>query len=318
MKTCFSTEVVDLNNQAPNRNKRESKYYWDEMYRLISAAGFEYMEVPYEAKWDFGGRSGIPRTMRSINIKSGSVANYMKELEAVGVKGISGVHLNPSLFCSGMMEMYFGAFNHYAEEAIQFAKEAGAEAVTLTVSPCFYAVRGLMKDRAATVEEGELLFIEKTAEVIDALAGKAKEAGVKLCLKNEYWGLLRGEKIVPFVEQLKNDVYLDVDTAYLQIAGVNVPEFIKANKDKIGVVHFTDTSFVDDQEAYLQALPEFPAKAATKVICDIGEGKVDFKAVMAALEETGYEGQIVYNCKDSYDVSRSLLRTRYFIDKVLA
>ena len=221
--------------------------------------------------------------------------------------------------------------NAFAED-VQDALDAGMDAhvakpidmeILKTENLKKYYGKGVNRVKALdgvslTVEEGELLFIEKTAEVIDALAGKAKEAGVKLCLKNEYWGLLRGEKIVPFVEQLKNDVYLDVDTAYLQIAGVNVPEFIKANKDKIGVVHFTDTSFVDDQEAYLQALPEFPAKAATKVICDIGEGKVDFKAVMAALEETGYEGQIVYNCKDSYDVSRSLLRTRYFIDKVLA
>ena len=66
MKKCFSTEVVDLNNQAPNRNKRESKYFWDELYPLIGTAGFDAIEVPYEPKWDFGGRSGIPRSMRSI------------------------------------------------------------------------------------------------------------------------------------------------------------------------------------------------------------------------------------------------------------
>lgn len=40
----------------------------------------------------------------------------------------------------------------------------------------------------------------------------------------------------------------------------------------------------------MQALPEFPAKAATKVICDIGEGDVDFQAVLSALKAAGYDG----------------------------
>ena len=40
MRECFSTEVVDLDNQAPNRNKRESKYFWDELNHLMAAGGF--------------------------------------------------------------------------------------------------------------------------------------------------------------------------------------------------------------------------------------------------------------------------------------
>ena len=318
MKLSFSTEAVDLNNQAPNRNRRESKYYWDEMNRLICAAGFSYMEIPYEAKWDFGGRSGIPRSLRSIRTKFGSVRKYMSVLQDVGIEGISSLHLDPSLFCSGMMEMYFGAFEHYAEEAIEFAGEAQADALTLTVSPPVHAVRALMKDRAASEAEGEALFLEKTKEVITSLSSKAAAAGVTLCLKNEYWGLLRGEKIVSFLQELPDSVMLDADTAHLTIAGADVNAFIAANKSRIGLVHFSDTSFVDDQEAYLQALPEFPAKAASKVFCDIGEGSVDFAGIRKSLEEAGYAGTVVCICKDSYDVSRSLLRSRYVMDRVMA
>ena len=316
MRERFSTEATDLNNQAPNRKKRESKYYWDEMYKLISAAGFSYMEVPYEGKWDFGGRSGIPRTLRSIRIKFGSMENYRKVLAKAGIAGISSVHMDPSLFCSGVMEMYFGAFGHYAEEAIEFAGQAEAESITFTATPCIHAVHALMKDRAQTTEAGDALFLEKTKELIGSLAARADKAGVKLCLKNEYWGLLRGEAIVPFVKEFSGKVYLDVDTAHLQIAGVDVKKFIVENKDLIGTVHFTDTSFVDEQDAYLQALPEYPAKAAAKVFCDLGEGTVDFAGIRDLLEENGYGGQIICLCKDSYDVSRSLLRSRYVMNSL--
>ena len=312
MKTCFSMEVVDLNNQAPNRNKRESKYFWDELYGLVSAGGFEYIEVPYEAKWDFGGRSGIPRSLRSLNMKFGSVKGYMEHLKKGGIKGISCVHMDPTLFCSGVMEMYFGAFGHFADEAIVMAKEAGAEAVTLTVTPPKFAVTNLLK--SVDAEDKEALFLNKTADLVRGLAAKATEAGVKLCLKNEFWGLLAGEKITDFVKQFDGNVYLDVDTANLKIAGVDVCSFISDNKDLIGIVHFTDTAYVQDADEKPSVMPEYPTKAATKVFRDIGDGDIDFNAVMGALKDAEYDGTIVYNCKNSYDIYRSILRTRRYIN----
>ena len=99
MKYSFSTEVVDLDNQAPNRNKRESRYFWDELNHLMAAGDFHSMEVPYEPKWDFGGRSGIPRSMRSVTTKFGTVAGYMAYLQENGIDAIDCVHLSTALFC---------------------------------------------------------------------------------------------------------------------------------------------------------------------------------------------------------------------------
>ena len=315
MKMCFSTEAADLDHQAPNRNKRESKYYWDELYTLICAGGFNSLEIPYEAKWDFGGRSGVPRSIRSIMTKFGSIQNYMTHLSHRGINAIDCIHLDPSLFCQGALDMYFGAFGHYAEEAIQLASEAGSKIVTLSVTPPYYAVNMLT---SLNDKENEALFLDKTARIIEAAATAAKAQGIRLCVKNEYWGLLAGEKIVSFISGLNTQVFLDVDTAHLQISGVSVTDFIRANKGRIGVVHFTDTAFVDHQNAGRQPLPEFPAQAATKVFRDIGDGTVDFKAITDALKDVGYDGIIVCNCRNSYDICRSILRTRYYIDHVLS
>ncbi len=314
MEACFSTETVDLNHQMPNRNQRESKYYWDELYQLIAAAGFTSIEVPYEPKWDFGGRSGIPRTLRSVTVKYGTMQKYMEEIRKNGIEKISSVHLDPSLFCQGNLKMYLGAFGHFGEEAIQFAKGAGAETIVLTASPSIYSVRKLMEGSS----HGEEEFLSQTARVIDGLAEMAGEEGLKLCLKNEYWGLLRGEAVLQFLKQCRKEIYLDIDTAHLKIAGTDPAKFIAANKEKIGIVHLTDTGFTDDQEAYLQPLPEYPAKTAAKVFCDIGKGSVDLPAVLAALENAGYDKTVIYNCKDSNDVYRSLLRTRCYIQNKLS
>lgn len=313
MRESFSAEVVDLQNQAPNRNRRECKYYWDELYTLINAAGFEYMEIPYQPKWDFGGRSGIPLTNRSVTTKFDTVGNYIDTLKGYGLKGLTGIHFDSTLFCGGHIDMYFGAMQHFAEEALQFAKEAGAEYFTMSVTPTWYAVHSLQPEGMSD-EEFEQQFLAKNKEAIEHLAEVAEGLGIRLCLKNEYWTLLYGEKIVPYVESLKHKVSIDADLAHLQIADTDVKRFVELNIDKIGVVHITDTDFADGEEARKQVMPEAPASKPQKVLKDIGKGTVDIKAIYEVLKQKAYDGTVVYNCKDSYDPCRSLLRTRYFIN----
>lgn len=308
MNYCFSTEVVDLDNQAPNRNKRESRYFWDELNHLISAGGFSSIEIPYEPKWDFGGRSGIPRTLRSITTKFETVANYLQFLNENGIRSIDCIHMNPSLFCQGMLPMYFGAFEHFASEAISFAKEAGCKVVTLSVTPPYYSIHKILGDQS------EDAFLQDTKALIERLAVQMKEAGGTLCLKNEYWGLLRGENISAFLDQLAGDVMLDLDTAHLAVAGADIEKIIQENAGRIKIVHLTDTAFEDKDETWKTALPEFPAGAATKVFTDPGFGNVDLKAVIESLQKAGYQGTYVFDPKNSYDISRSILRTRYYID----
>lgn len=314
MKTSFSTEVVDLDRQAPNRNKRESKYFWDELYPLIAAGGFGGIEIPYEPKWDFGGRSGVPRSMRSIQMKFQNPQGYLAFLKEQGIGSVDCVHLDSALFCAGAPEMYLGALGHFAQEALEFAAGLGCPVLTVTVTPPLFAVRALLAGREDLDEEA---FAGRLAELLAGLAKQGEDAGVTICVKNPYWGLFRGEAILAFLEKLPEAVKLDLDTAHLQIAGADPVEVISRAAGRIGVVHFTDTAFVDDQEAYLQPLPEFPAKAAAKVFRDIGDGRVELVSAWRALKEAGYEGTVVFNCRNSYDMYRSILRTRSFINRTL-
>lgn len=308
MQECFSTEVVDLDNQAPNRNKRESKYFWDELNKWVTAGGFHSIEVPYEPKWDFGGRSGIPRTKRSAEVKFGSVTAYTEFLKDQGIKNVDCIHFNPSLFAQGALPMYFGAAQHYGEEAIDYAKDSGCSVVSVSATPPYAKVKGMLGD--SSEEE----FLDQTEKMIRSLLVKAEEAQITLCLKNEYWTLLRGEKITTFLDRFDGKVKLDLDTANLVIAGADIKKVIEDNKDRIGIVHYTDTAFKDEMETWKSAIPEFPAGKATKVFTDIGEGNVDLDAVTETLKSSGYEGIVVFNPKNSYDICRSILRTRHFIN----
>lgn len=316
MKFGLSLEMVNLHWQEPNRNRRESRYYWDELFSLIPAAGFEGIELPYEPKWDFGGRSGIPLSNRSVTIKYGGPAQFRDSLAKAGISQIIGVHFDPSLFVGDDMEHFFFPYRHFGEEAIRFAGEAGAVTATITPTPC----RGILQHTMAKGENWDAwadTFIKKTAETLNALAETAKQSGVQLTVKNEYWSVVRGMDIDKLMGLLDGGVGYDLDTANLAIAGVDVADFIGQKKDRIGSVHFTDTAFVDDGEYYKAVNPEYPAGKATQVFRDIGQGSVDLRGAYAALNAAGYNGWVVCNNRQTRDNMRAMLRTRRFIDTTL-
>lgn len=336
MNFCLSTEMIDLHNQAPNRNQRECKYYWDEVCTQICGAGFKDIEIPYEPKWDFGGRSGIPRTLRSITTKFGTVSQYMEILKHIGIEKISCVHLDPSMFCSGSMDMYFGAMEHFSREAIDFCEMAKVPVFTLTATPPIAAIRALSGNAdgagaASTVDGGttgaampsaDATFLEKNSAVIARLAAYAASKNVTFCLKNEFWSLVRGEKIADYVKSIRSQypdapVMIDADTANLAIAGTDPAAFIREQAGLIGAVHFSDTAFVDDCGAYASPSPEFPAGRATQIFKDLGQGNVDFPDIYKALKAMDFKGPVVINAKQTRDFSRALLRARYYIDHTL-
>ena len=86
------------------------------VFELVSAAGFKGIELPYELKWDFGGRSGIPFTRRAINIKYAGV----KIFEVLKTK--ASLHcwrsFRSDAFAGDNQDVYFGAFGHFASEAL--------------------------------------------------------------------------------------------------------------------------------------------------------------------------------------------------------
>ncbi len=311
----FSLDLVNLDYQEPNRNRYESKYFWDELFTLIPAAGFSAIEIPYQPKWDFGGRSGIPLTKYAVETKYKTVADFAAFLKVGGIDRISGITFNPSLFFGDNLDMYFGAFGHFADEAIQFAREAGAGVLTITPTPC-YGLVDFYYGKAEDFVGWKNQFIDRTVELLGSLAQKAADQGVVLSVKNEFWSLARETGFDDFTSKLDAAIRFDIDTAHLAIQGADPTQAIKKLAGRIGSVHLTDTSYADPNGAWRLVNPEFPAAKATQVFRDIGQGSLDIAAAVNALDAIGYDGPVICSCRQTRDVSRALLRTRHQIEKI--
>ncbi|WP_300117419.1 sugar phosphate isomerase/epimerase [Sphingobium sp.] len=310
---AISLDLINRHYQEPNRNRYESVYFWEELYPLIRASGFRAIEIPYEPVWQFGGRSGVPMNRYCINTKYGDAAQYRAKLAKAGIDHVTGVTFEPNLFMrNGSIDFYFGASGHFAGEALAHAADLGADYFAISPSAFYGRIAHYHPDLEAKIAT----FVDREAELLRGLAEKAEAAGVTLVLRNEYWSLFRGERILQLLDVLPANVKLDIDTASLTIAGIAPVDFVAAHVDRIGCVHLTDTSFVDDAETWKSANPEFPQHRATQVFRDPGTGEVDLRQIVSLLDRLGYTGPVVCSARQTRDPFRALLRTRALVDQL--
>jgi inosose dehydratase len=314
IKIGFSLDMINMHHQEPNRNRQESKYYWEELYPLIVASGFSGVEIPFDPFWIFRGGSGVPFTKYCVEIKYGDVNTYLNYLKGKGIDKIAGIHFDPTMFMrNNNLDFYFGASGHFGREAVKYAIELGCEYINVTPTPAY----GLVKHyHGIKIEEENWTadFLSKTAQMINEFAEIAKQGGVKIALRNEYWSLLRGDKILKFMSQLDSSVRMDMDPAHALIAGQDPLRQLKDRADLLGSVHLTDTSFKDNDAIWKTPNPQFPSTGATQVFRDIGFGTIDLKSFYETLEDVGYEGWVICSCRQTRDPMRALLRTRSFIN----
>jgi len=301
MKTAFSLETVNTRFQEPNRNRVESKYYWEELFQYIGAGGFNAIEMPYEPGF-MGARCAFPFSKVVIDIKFGGAEGYKKTLAESKIGKISG--LVGGVRAAATVEAYVEGYKRTVRSMLDFAKELGCDYITVSASPEYHSMAALL---------------DKKAELLDALAAAlgelADEAGdIKICVANEFWGILRGEEMHEFMAKVDKRVCYCVDLAHLKIAGACPFCFIKTAGDRIGTVILTDTSYEDKDENWKTASPAFPKTGATQIFKDLGQGDIEIKGILGLLKEIGYEGWTVVNNRQTREVCRGILRARYTLN----
>lgn len=310
MKIGISLDMVNVHHQEPNRNRYESKYYWDELYPMIASAGFTAVEIPFDPFWIFRGGSGVPFTKYCIEVKFETVAKFVAHLQANGIEKVAGIHFSPTLFMRNEnLDFYFGASSYFGGEAIRYAAELGCEYIAITPTPPY----GLVQHYHGQNWEAD--FTKRSVELINGFAKIAQEKGIKISLRNEYWSVFRNQNISA---ELDNSILLNVDAANSSIAGQNPTEIIKNSVGKIGSVYLTDTAFTDENETWKTPLPEYPQHRATQVFRDVGLGIVDLSGFCKALEEINYDGWAIVSNRQTREPMRALLRSRNCINQIIS
>lgn len=325
MKFGCSLEMINMRTSGPNFIIRQSKGYWLEMLKLIAAAGFKGIELPYNpyssdpVAFEVG-RCGMPISRFAVNAKYESPAAFMQMLRDVGIEEITGVHINPNDIMleliardAGMSE-YFNMLYSLADEAILFLQELGSKNLVLSVSPEI----GLLAENFGRGQDGwQPDFVAKSIGVINEIANLAQKRGITLSLKNEFWGMAHGQHLNEIFAGLAPNIRFSADTAQLTIGGEDPALSIQAFSNRLAQIRFSDTTFTDVENNFRRINAEIPVKGNQRVFCDLGEGSVDFKKITGLLHSQNYDGWIICESRNTLNVHRALLKMRWFIDHEL-
>lgn len=151
--------------------------------------------------------------------------------------------------------------------------------------------------------------LDATCEIANRLGAYAKEKGVTVCFHPHYGTcVFTREDIDYFAAHTDPDaVSFCFDTAHTTLAGIDPVELIHRYGSRIAFMHLKDV------DTYALTKAEGSAKMAT--FRALGHGTVNFPAVMAALEEEGYDGVLCVeldrpevNNFHSAEVSRTYIR----------
>lgn len=320
MKFGVNLGILEPVTCGPDNMSRNALWYWEGMYKWLSATDFPGFEMTYKP-WDFNlGRSGMPYTRASMETFYGSLKGFREHIGELGIPEIAALHitagdvvadyqvrsLDESKWLEGLLE--------FSKEAVDSAAELGAEGVVVSPVPeyAYLEEAGLFEDPA-----GPERLLEELIKTMDRMGAIAKQSGVKLAVRNEYWSLLQGDRVDALLDATDQGILYAPDVANLYIAKVDIYEKIRKYRDRLGFVLLNDTFFEDRHDIYRQPLPEYPQTGAKRVYCMVGDGKVDTTGIVKVLKEIGYEGWTICGSHEATNVPKAILNLRWYINYVL-
>ncbi|MCU6763646.1 Xylose isomerase-like TIM barrel [uncultured Roseburia sp.] len=320
MKFGCSLEMVNVLVSGPGAFNRQSKKFWTDYIKYISAVGFQGIELPF---WCFSsdamafetGRSGIPCNQTAIKEKYSSPEGFLEFLREAGIETVVSVHVNANdamlelAALQGDTDTYYSLLEQLCMEGLEHACSLKAEGLIVSPSP---ELGWLYRYFGDDFEE----FEQRTVDILQRTAKCAREKQILFACKNEFWSYFHQEKIRWLTEQAEGISFCP-DLAHLKIAGVSAADILDEYRDNLKFIKFNDTAFKDLVGNAERINAELPVEGAQKVFCDCGEGDADLIKAAEQLKRNGFDGWVICENKNTLDVYKGLLKLGWFVNNRL-
>lgn len=320
MKAVASFGIVNADTSGPGAFLRAAKWYWDELTDMFSAAGFSSIMIPMVPNTENVSRNGAPICTASIKTRFGCAEGYLQYLNDKGIENVEAITISAqsqfnSLFETGIpIEKFFDEFYRHAEDTIEALQRFKGSTLLVSPTPGI----GFLEQVFGKEQDKMQKFLADAAICMNRIGACCKQNNINLGIRNEYWTLVRGAGIDPFMEQVDPElVTYAPDPAHIYIAGEDPAEYVEQYARQAKAVCFTDTKFVDELSVYRTISPEFPQDGnRQRVYYDLGFGVIDFERIYEILREVSFEGPVILDSKYSLDIAKGILRMRTFWNRL--
>jgi inosose dehydratase len=286
--------------------------------KVTAACGFNCIELPAgTGPWDPLGRP------ESIAINFGSVRKFAVQLEDWGIERVTSVCFDPG-------QMSFEEFHHgllptrrddhagilaQARIFAEFLPEVGGDRLVAQPFPPFWKEGALNAER-----------LRAAADCWNQVGTMTRSLGVKTVLHLDALSALRTtSELDQFLALCDADqIGLAFDTAELTIAGHDVVALYRRYHARVQHFHFKDALAVDTLSEYRLPHAETAMIAAggereiPRWFGELGTGLVDFKGLLAAMNELHYSGWVIVESdKGPQPVASSVMLNSWYLQNVL-
>jgi sugar phosphate isomerase/epimerase len=141
---------------------------------------------------------------------------------------------------------------------------------------CKYVGIGSLPESNRTSKEGYIAFAKQFSEISNKLA----RAGLQFIYHNHRFEFTQYDGVtgMDLLLQASNSSFgFELDMYWVQAGGANPLDWVNKVKGRMQVIHFKDMAIVDDKQ----------------VFAEIGEGNLNWPAILQACRETGVEWYVV-------------------------
>lgn len=220
---------------------------------------------------------------------------------------------------------YFSAIFHdtAAEEAILGkARDVARYVRALGCTELYVAASGTPERRAIAghVKPGDAMSdagFGQFAKVLSAFARTTLAEGVRSCFHNHVGTVIETEDELERLLALADpdSVFLGLDTGHLAWAGADAVAVCRRHADRILTLHLKDVDEAIRREGATAGW-DYATFTGRGIFAELGEGSVDFPAILADLEQRGFDGWLIVETDvtqkptalESATISRDYLR----------
>lgn len=176
----------------------------------------------------------------------------------------------------------YGHFNFNVEEALESSKKQ-VKFLSEIGGKWFNCQNSGFGDNGPPERPTNPEMVNTMCKIANELGEYAKSLGVTLCFHPHYGTCVFSQEDIDLFLANTNPEYVSlcVDTAHSVLAGIDPAALIQQYKDRVAYIHLKDV------DTYALSKAEGTAKMAT--FRALGQGTVNFPAVIAALKDIGYD-----------------------------
>jgi inosose dehydratase len=286
--------------------------------KITSACGFRAIELTAgTGPWDPLGRAEY------LAIHFGSVRRFGLQLADWGIDRISSIFFDPGQM--SFEELHHGLAATRRDDHAGILAQARIHATALAelggdclVVPPFPA---FCKEGALTAER-----LQAAADCWNSIGAMTRSLGLHTVLHLDALSALRTTEELDRLLALcdASCVNLALDTAELTIAGHDVVALYRRYHARVRHFHFKDALAVDTLGEYRLPNAERAMilaggkREVPRWFGELGTGLVDFKGLLAAMNELGYRGWVIVESdKGPAPVASSIMLNSWYLQRVL-